>query len=115
LEFNPSKLRDDAALNLEGSGARPVSRAELDASSTDLSVKQEQDSDEDSDDLVIPAPPEMKDLGAELAQLEQDEGTSLVESLREQQEADLSTARGTSALRIQYASLLLLRLQFQNL
>jgi hypothetical protein len=68
---------------LDTTRARPVSRAELDASSTDLSEEEAEVSDEDSDDLALPAPPEMKDLAAELAQLEQDEGTSLVESLRE--------------------------------
>jgi hypothetical protein len=110
LEFIPSRLREDAVPDLEGSGARQVSRTELD--SEDISEEEDEENDSDID---FPAPPEMQDLEAELAQLEADEGTSLVESLRAQQEADLKVARGTAALRTQYSSLLLLRLKFQNL
>jgi hypothetical protein len=110
VEFNPSRLRDDAVPEFES--ARPVPRESLD--SDIFSEEDEEESDSDSD-MAIPAPPELNDLEAELAQLEADEGSSLVDSLREQQEADLKAARGTAALRSQYSSFLLLRLKFQNL
>jgi hypothetical protein len=74
-----------------------------------------EEDESDSDSIPIPEPDAVRDLEAELAQLEQGDGGGLIESLRQQQEADLRVARGTSVLQSQYASLLLLRLRFQGL
>jgi hypothetical protein len=109
LSFIPSRLRDDAVPAPDG---RQVSRTDL--NSSDLSEEDEEEESFDSD-TTVPAPPEMESLEAELAALEAGEGASLVDSLREQQEADLKVAVGTSALRSQYSALLLLRLKFQGL
>jgi hypothetical protein len=104
-EFNPSHLRADSAPVVESSEASEASMSDGDS----------EEDESDSDSAPIPEPEAVRDLEAELAQLEQDDGGGLIKSLRQQQEADLRVARGTSALQSQYASLLLLRLKFQGL
>jgi hypothetical protein len=101
LDYVPSRLRQDAI--------PPPPRARDDVS------EESEEYDSDSEDLHVPEPEEVADLEAELAELEENEGTGLIDSLRAQQEADLRVAHGTAALQTQYSSLLLLRLKFQPL
>ena len=110
LEYQPSRIRDDA---IPDYGGHKVTRSQLEEES-DYSDS-EDDDDVDSDDFAVPEPEEVKDLEKELADLEEGGRPSLIDSLREQQEADLKVARGTSALQSEYMSLLALRLKMQAL
>lgn len=107
LGFRPSRLRADA-----------VPTWDDDAVSAD-EEEEEEDYDDfggfNSDDEVVPEPEEVRDLEAELMELEENEGGGLIESLREQQEADLKVARGTTALQNQYSALFFIRFKLQNL
>ena len=108
LDYQPSRLRDDAVPDY---GGHKVTRAELEEESSDESSSEEYD----SDDLVVPEPDEVKDLEQELAELEEGEGPNIIDSLRQQQEADLKVAHGTSALQNEYKRLLALRLKMQSI
>jgi hypothetical protein len=116
VEFNPSAIRQDAEFPQLPEGAREVTRAELEAAVSEYEEDDdESDDDFDSDSIPIPEPSEVKDLEAELAELEKEEGSGLLDSLRMQQETDLRIAEGTSELQSEFSSFLLLRLKFQGI
>lgn len=122
-EFNPSRLRTDAVPTEGEYKGQTISRAELEQQKFEDEEEEDYDEDDEEDDdignfdldnIPIPAPEGADDLEDELAQLEKDEGESLVDSLRQQQEADLRVAQGTKSLGIQYSALMLLRLKLQE-
>ena len=117
--FNPSRLRSDAVPTDGDYAGQKVSRADIEKVS-DHTESDESDDDYDDDDspdfddLPVPAPEGADELEDQLAELEADEGESLVDSLRKQQEADLRIAHGTKMLNKQYSALVLLRLKMQS-
>ena len=121
-EFNPSRLRADAIPTDGEYKGQKITRAELEKLQDEYDDEEEDEFDDDDDDIPdfdsdnipIPAPEGADDLEDELAQLEKDEGESLVDSLRQQQEADLRVAQGTKSLGTQYSALMLLRLKLQK-
>lgn len=122
-EFHPSRLRVDAVPRDGEYQGQKVSRAELERQKNEVEYDEEEETDDedddeipdfDSDNIPVPAPEGADDLEDELAKLEQDEGESLVDSLRLQQETDLRIAQGTKSLGTQYSALMLLRVKLQK-
>ncbi|OHT13411.1 hypothetical protein TRFO_16373 [Tritrichomonas foetus] len=131
--FNPSRLRNDAIPTEGEYKGKKTTFAEYEKMNNKLiddddddeeedEIDDEDDDDDsddmadfDSDDIPVPAPDGADELEDQLAMLEQEEGEeNLVESLRQQQEADLKIAHGTKALQNQYSALMLLRLKLQK-
>lgn len=112
IAFNPSRLRPDAIPTDGAYAGRRVTRAELEASES--AASDEEESAWDSDDAPVPENSGDEALEDDLAALEGGGEFDLIESLQQQQEADLRIARGTSALQNQYSALLLMRLKVQG-
>lgn len=116
-EYHPSKLRDGFIPKDGVYEGVQMSWSELEQRKLDVSDDSEEDdfSDQfDSDNMPLPAQEGADELLDELDELEQNEGESLIDSLKQQQEADLWIAQGTKSLNKQYLLLMALRFMLQK-